>query len=224
MEPDPSEIRRLTPDQIAILSLSNPYSARNHRRSQDTMLLTSKEIYFWAFCICHFAYNRSKKTDDYPLIEDEFREIVNEGLYRILFIENGHRIKRGAPYSPYQIPLSEFKRALNLPDSTISGPRYSKWLSRVDEMEEDGLLEDPFEYPALGMGLFCLGLVPFSFTRRTEEGDSLYLKIKAYFWEVEYNRKSAGTEINVKILTYRLVQIFRDDIPKLLSSMDKERR
>jgi len=68
------------------------------------------------------------------------------------------------------------------------------------------LVEDPFDLLVGGAPLMVLGLVPFSFTRKTQNGKTLSLKMSALFWSYEQSHVK-GTE--KQQLQFKLLKILR---------------
>src|SRR5262245_15996074 len=203
----------LSVTEYAYLSLTNPFRPSNEENSRfGCVLYTDKLSYVWAGLIAELVvddYQGGNLERIYPKIgkavvklqkeyspdnlwDNKPRQSLYVSLDRAFFGESG------IP-SRHRISAAQFARI------TRDIPR---------GLEKRGLIVDPFFETIGGSAAVLLGLIPHSFTKRTEEGDAIYLRVSALLWDYERVRDKKNSKIELHFRVNRLVAFLKEFVQR----------
>ena len=183
--PDPE----VNPFEYGVLALSNPNIFPNESECDEfSYLFTGKSVYVWPLIFASYVWHLESRggvkfdadlnrIDEY--IGRHFKEFIETNP--VDFSNAGSQYVKSKPGSFQSIRKSFGTPAKKLPVSEAE----RRLTTTLRELEAKDLIVDPFSLTVAGLSLAVLGAVPFSFTRRTDEGDKKYLEIKALLWEFE---------------------------------------
>ncbi|MCB4458297.1 hypothetical protein [Leisingera sp. McT4-56] len=183
------ETFNISPFSYGILALTNPHEWPNQAECETfSHLITGKSVYVWPLVFAAYVWHLEERkglTFDRDLeridvyIERHFKEFLRENP--VDFTNAGSQYVRSKPGS-----FQALRKSFGTPAKNLKIPDAEKKLSyELRLLENRGLIVDPFTTSLAGVTLAVLGSVPYSFTKRTAEGDEKYLKIKAMLWEFE---------------------------------------
>jgi hypothetical protein len=75
-----------------------------------------------------------------------------------------------------------------------------------------GLVKDPLIESISGMSLLVLGAIPFSFSKRTQNGDVVYRRITSILWEYESKKNGDAKEVVFHLRMQKAVTLLLDTI------------
>jgi len=194
----------MTPDisrfAYGLLSLSNPSVWPNQPECPEfSNLITGKSVYVWPLVFASYIWHlEDRKGTDFP---SELKKIDNY-LGRHLgnfaqanpvdFSNSGSQYVKSKPGS-----FQAIRKDFGAPAKKLKISEAERLLTEeLSDLEDRGLIVDPFTITAAGVTMAVLGAVPFSFTQRTDEGDEKYIQIRAMLWE--YEKLSKGEKQEVK--------------------------
>lgn len=211
----------ISPFSYGILALSNPNTWSNEPEcEQFSHLITGKSAYVWPLVFSAYfeSLERRKghtfeadlrKIDRY--IERHFDEFKQQNP--VDFSNAGSQYVRSKPGS-FQSIRKSFGSAVK----RVQIPDAERMLTtELYEMEKRELIVDPFTTTAMGITIAVLGAVPFSFTKRTKDGDEKYLQIKAMLWEYERLTSAEKHEVRFHFFMEKAIEHLKKHLKLLIN-------
>ena len=92
-------------------------------------------------------------------------------------------------------------------------------------LERKHLIEDPIDLPSFNEAItfIILGVIPFEFNRRTEQGDKLVTEITAVLWEFRKSKPKSGEPSDIHF-NIRLIGALQDNILNFFKDIFKKKK
>lgn len=110
----------------------------------------------------------------------------------------------GTPVKKLKIPVAE-----------------ERLTEELRELEGRNLIVDPFTTTIAATTIAVLGAVPYSFTKRTKEGDEKYLSVKAMLWEFESLSSEEQSELRFHFFMERAIGHLKKHLKILISEEEQ---
>lgn len=207
---DMSLISRLDVSSLPFLGLSSPYTIQNAELDEwKYVFLTDKSIYAWAGILA-FWFQKRQRLPSFKEIEQRIETAVTRLKTRTSVSE---RLGVSTRPSELGLALSSFYRG-GSPSPTRPTLLELQYLieQEVDKLENTGLIKDPFVETFGGLSLMVAGVIPYSFTRRTEQGDREYLAVKSLLWEYERFRDKDKQIVEQHFRMLKAVEFLKERI------------
>jgi hypothetical protein len=196
----------LTATEMAFLALTNPREIDIDARR---VVLTAKDGYLWSTLIALFAQSRIDREavpEPGELIDTVRDSMTREAIEQLLpgqVADSGIPGRRALKRTAKQLLFIEDKDLDPWFEGLVAttNQTYSALVSR-------GLIEDPFSIAFGGGALIVMGFIPVSFTRQTEQGEQVLLKIKAPFYEFEQTGKGEKRNVDIRFHLLTLIKAF----------------
>lgn len=190
----------LTTAEVSLLALSNPRRSGEDRK----IAMTTKEYYLWAALLSAIAESELiiQPATLLDTIRQEFEaqdlklampgELVTSTAGRSVFKGVAKRLLFPSPSD-----IDDWYEGV----TTNANQTYQS-------LVKGGFIEDPFSIIAGGVAMVVLGLVPVSFTRLTQKGEQVLMRLKAAFWEYERSNKGGLETVDVRFRLFTLIGAF----------------
>lgn len=179
------------------------------------------------------AQNTFDKIESFLLFREEVPDISKIGSSRETpFLESMFTIMNLSEIYGDQDREKMFSRlysSLNHDYREISPPTIPKSfleqrIDRIEELQKKGYLRDPILEIASGTTIAALGMVPYSYSKRTEDGDKVTLKIRAIMWEMEYERKNNAKSLELHFKMTTLISILKNLFKKYIEITEEKEK
>jgi hypothetical protein len=198
--PMPTEV---TGAELALLALSNPRDVSLETKFPIT--LTTKESYLWALFLATVAESEVviQPAQLFDTIHEEIK--IHQLDQKLL----GAKAITDSPQG--SILKSVAKRLLSPPPEDVD-----LWFEGLTHNTNQtyrsliakGLIEDPFTVVLSGIAVAVLGLIPVSFTRQTQAGEQVMMRIASLFYQYERSRKDTTESVNIRFHLFALIKAF----------------
>lgn len=202
-----SLLEQITPYELAILELT--YDGDVHRpelkpfQPKEPIVLTTKDSYIWASSVALLLERRPDISEQEIL--SALRDSIRAMRETLTEYYSSYRAPSLGGYEAYVFAdlHKEFCRRLHLGEEfaeKASVEAVRAYSSLIDRQ----YIEDPVITTLFGWPIALIGLIPYSFTKRTRRGKVIYRKIESLFWRYEM-RETAGERqqhFYLKILKY----------------------
>lgn len=197
------EIRGLSPEEFAVLDFTSPSWERGDENGFGVVFLSTKSSYLWGTTL-ETIY--SKRPDVAPgqvfrWSKETFREFAAGALS-----SSPRYPDHPANFTDVAAP---FIQKADLPKETVLSEAMESLEAAYADLREKNLIEDPAVLSIAGAGVAVLGVCPYNFTKRTQQGELVYRRISALLWEYEYESdgEMEETQLNLKLL--KLLRAFK---------------
>lgn len=211
--------------------LQNCFEGRPDPSGRALLTLTTKEVYIWAVVLADIATKNPNLTvEELAKGIHESVDLMHWQIKDQVFASIPNPMSGPAPGAMFgmallQIVLGKFG-LLPVPEAENTEKHVAPYDERVlaqimfhqfgvfkrarDAMEslvEKGLIEDPVEIEiAASVGLAVLGFVPVGFTKKTNNGITVYRRISAGYWTYEMSKKNG---VKTENFTFRFLGLIR---------------
>jgi hypothetical protein len=198
--PMPTEISSA---ELALLALSNPREVSLGTKSP--IALTTKESYLWALFLATLAEGE---------LVIQSAQLVNT-IHEEMKI---HQVEQMLPSAGTMTDSPQSSILKRVAERLLSPPPADVdiWFDGLDHNADQtyrslvakGLIEDPFSVVLGGIAVVVLGLTPVHFTRQTQAGEQVLIRIKSLFYQYEKSRKDKTDSVNIRFHLFSLIKAF----------------
>ncbi|MGL1888272.1 MAG: hypothetical protein OCD76_17280 [Reichenbachiella sp.] len=200
----------LSLEEFGILCFTNSFYLDDEIKNKMEVVFTSKPSYFWVPVIAHLIKTTDLTTDDIKVfIELSLNSLMTKNEIRwnnralgvegmlatlesVLFYSS--RIKFNNPVLEHQSLLGAFIDEV------------------LERLENHGLIRDHNIEMLLGTNSAMMGLMPLGFTKRTQLGEEMFLKIISKFRKMELQNEIKGTPYEYHYRINNIWEIFKKSI------------
>ena len=198
--PMPTEI---TGAELALLALSNPREIS--LKTKFPIALTTKESYLWALFLATLA------ESELVIRPAQLVDTIHEEM-------KVHQVEQMLPSagmmtdSPRGLILKRVAERLLSPPPDDVDIWFEGLMHNADQTYRSliakGLIEDPLSVALGGIAVAVLGLIPVSFTRQTQAGEQVLMRITSLFYQYEQSRKDTTESVNIRFHLFALIKAF----------------
>jgi hypothetical protein len=198
----------LTLAEFALLALTNDSPPSPEA---GPLILTTKSTYLWSAAIAllveHTEFDETKVIDAYTAALQQIKRRPPFALQ----LDSTPNFTLDTTSLTGSIILQSFMRKLQPED------REQRLYSRIHELAaqsyesllQRGLVEDPAFMHLAGWVVAVVGLLPYSFTSRTQKGGRVYRKIESIMWSYEQTKTRTTNEQKIRLRLWKILTTFR---------------
>lgn len=200
----------LSLEEFGILCFTNSFYLDDEINNKMEVVFTSKPSYFWVPVISHLIKTTDLSTDDIKVfIELSLNSLMTKNEIRwnnralgvegmlatleaVLFYSS--RLKFNNPVLEHQSLLGTFIDEV------------------LERLENHGLIQDHNIEMLLGTNSAMMGLMPLGFTKRTQLGEEIFLKVISKFRKMELQNEIKDTPYEHHYRLNNIWEIFKKSI------------
>ena len=215
-------ISDLEPEEIAVLQFTAGNLGNDRAEQNSPILVPTKDAVFWAICSYEIAKRSTFLDED---VESYFGGSISQRIR--LFINSkmdffdAHR----KSLSRYTIPLSHYEDLFGFKRNTISTAKIQRFKAIEKQLEDKGLIRDPFGLEIPGATIVILGAIPYSFSIQTDEGNRRCISISAWLWD--FNMQFVSKEnfnLRFKVNVARSAALIKRHMSNETRRIDEEQK
>ena len=217
-----SAIEDLDPLEIAVFLFTVDGFGNEAENSSRPLIVPTKDAITWALCAYKFVRYHGYFEEEN--IEYQFKRIVANKLNRFVSERKAFIDIYKRNMSPYPVPLARYDELFGFRRGVIKSNDLHDISDVEGSLEAKGLIVDPFGLEIPGGIIAVLGLIPYSFSIKTESGKQKAIKIGAWLWDFEYKTSSHDRDISFKINVAKTASLIKRHLSIATQHSDENKK